>query len=101
MSRPLLVLGRKQPGTLALTDFNTIVSDLADFYGHVLPRNIGFKIRPSPRPALVVAEPTLLQQVVMNLVFNAHDATPNGGRLRLRLALRTSAPRPKSLSNRA
>lgn len=91
MTRQLLVFGRRQPGTPSLTDVNPIVADLADFYSRVLPANIQLEIVPSPRPALVVADPPLLQQVVMNLVLNARDAMPRG-RLRVQVELVRPSP---------
>lgn len=85
MTRQLLLFGRKQPGAPVLVELNPLVSDLGGFYRRVLPENISLSVEPSPHPAFVVADPTLLQQVVMNLVLNARDAMPQGGRLRIRI----------------
>jgi two-component system, cell cycle sensor histidine kinase and response regulator CckA len=92
MTRQLLLFGRKQPGAPVLIELNPLVADLGDFYRRVLPENIRLAIFPSQTPAFAVADPTLLQQVVMNLVLNARDAMPQGGQLRVRIEQVRVAP---------
>lgn len=46
-------------------------------------REISLELRPPPRPMLVLGDPVQLEQVVMNLVFNARDAAPPGSTVTL------------------
>jgi PAS domain S-box-containing protein len=85
LTRQLLLFGRQQPGSPVVVDLNHLLTHLEDFYRRVLPENITLSIHPPSQPAFVVADPTLLQQVLMNLVLNARDAMPDGGALRIGL----------------
>lgn len=86
LTRRLLALGRQRAGPPEVVDLNQIADDLRDFYRRVLPENIELRVVTQPQPALVIADPAGLQQVVMNLVVNARDAMPAGGRLEIRIA---------------
>jgi two-component system cell cycle sensor histidine kinase/response regulator CckA len=55
-----------------------------------LPENIAVKLTYEPADSYVAnADPTRIQQTIMNLVVNARDAMPEGGELRLDLDLCT------------
>ncbi|HUF35831.1 MAG TPA: ATP-binding protein [Gemmatimonadales bacterium] len=86
LTRQILAFSRGHAGEPEQVDLNRIVGDL----GRVLPRLIGTDVslvtmlEPALRP--VHADPGQLEQVVMNLVMNARDAMPEGGRLTIRTA---------------
>ncbi len=50
-----------------------------------LPENIRLELEYEPDGCVVNADPTRMQQVLMNLALNARDAMPEGGELRIRL----------------
>jgi len=57
-----------------------------------LPENIQIQLNYGPDEHIIHADPTRMQQVVMNLAVNARDAMPEGGRLHIDLARITSKP---------
>jgi CheY-like chemotaxis protein len=53
---------------------------------HHAGRDVDVLIAPSPGPKLVKADPGQIEQVIVNIVMNAADAMPNGGKLTLETA---------------
>jgi PAS domain S-box-containing protein len=60
-----------------------------------LPENIEISLVHLSGSYTVLADPTRMQQVIMNLVVNARDAMPKGGLLRLSLSRQSTPPRPE------
>jgi two-component system, cell cycle sensor histidine kinase and response regulator CckA len=81
LTRQLLAFSRKQVLTPKVLDLNSVVSE----HLKMLPRLIGEDIELAALPAeglgKVKADPGQIEQVVMNLVVNARDAMPGGGKL--------------------
>jgi two-component system cell cycle sensor histidine kinase/response regulator CckA len=51
-----------------------------------LPENIQMDLAFEPGDYVIQADPTRIQQVIVNLALNARDAMPNGGKLHISLA---------------
>lgn len=81
LTRQLLAFGRKQILQPIPLDLNGIVSDM----NKMLRRLIGEDINLSAKLAIdlkrIKADPGQIEQVLMNLVVNARDAMPTGGKL--------------------
>jgi two-component system, cell cycle sensor histidine kinase and response regulator CckA len=60
--------------------------EMADLLIRTLPENIRVELQADEDEYIVQADPSRMQQVVMNLAFNARDAMPDGGLLRFNLS---------------
>jgi PAS domain S-box-containing protein len=84
LTRQLLAFARKQPVVQRVVDLSVLVRDVELLLRRLVGPSIAIVIHGSGR-ALVSADPSLLEQVLVNLVVNARDAMPNGGRLEIRV----------------
>jgi PAS domain S-box-containing protein len=81
LTRQLLAFSRLQvlhPRVLAL---NEVVGNMIQMVSRVIGENIELVFLPGANLARVKADPSQIEQVVLNLVVNARDAMPDGGRL--------------------
>lgn len=67
-------------------DLVPLLVEEAKLLERTLPENIRVRISYGPDEYIINADPTRIQQVVMNLAVNARDAMPKGGELRIGLA---------------
>ncbi|MGD2178173.1 MAG: PAS domain S-box protein, partial [Anaerolineae bacterium] len=77
----------KQP-----VDLVEFVEEGADILRQTIPESIHFSLEMEPTAAVVEADPTRIQQVLMNLALNARDAMPEGGDLEIALSTVAIAP---------
>jgi signal transduction histidine kinase len=82
----LLAFSRKQVVEAKLVDLNEIVNDTTRMLQRVVGENIEIDLRLAQRLDRVKADPAQLSQVLTNLVVNARDAMPDGGRLSIETA---------------
>jgi PAS domain S-box-containing protein len=66
-------------------DLLPLVKEQVKLLERTLPENIRINLSYSPGTYTVDADPTRMQQMVMNLALNAKDAMPEGGQLRIEL----------------
>jgi signal transduction histidine kinase len=83
LTRKLLAFGRKQVLQARVLDLNTLITQMGEMLPPVLGDDISLKINLHPQLGHVKADSAQLEQVIMNLVFNARDAMPDGGELRI------------------
>jgi two-component system, cell cycle sensor histidine kinase and response regulator CckA len=73
-------------------DLLPFVKELVKLWERTFPEHIVISLAYDENKYVVDADPTRLQQAIMNLAVNARDAMPDGGRLRLALSRLTLAP---------
>jgi PAS domain S-box-containing protein len=88
LTRQLLAFGRRQalqPQVLAL---DGMISGLEGLIRRLLGADIRLELRLESAAGAVRIDPGQLEQVVVNLLLNARDSMPSGGRLRIETAER-------------
>jgi PAS domain S-box-containing protein len=88
LTRQLLAFGRKQIVNPRPLDLNRVVGGMTEMLGRLLGEDIALQLHFSSEPAVVEADPTMLEQILLNLSVNSRDAMPKGGRLAIRIATR-------------
>jgi signal transduction histidine kinase len=84
IARGLLDLSRDEEEPTAEVSLGDLVARIAAFVGaEFRASGITLEITPARRPALVVGNESRLEQLVLNLLLNALQATPSGGRVRV------------------
>jgi len=86
LTRQLLAFSRKQLLELKVIDVNAIVEDMERLLRPLIGEQIELTTSLTPNIGCTRADAGQLEQVIMNLVVNAKDAMPNGGRICIRTA---------------
>ena len=81
LTRQLLIFSRKQTVQTVVLDLNAVLNDLDKMLRRLINENIEMAMVPGEEIGRVKADSGHIGQVLMNLVVNARDAMPNGGRL--------------------
>ena len=79
--RQLLAFSRKQVLQPKTLDLNSIVGGLAQLLRRLMGEDIRMQVKLGADLGTIKADPSQLEQVLMNLVVNARDAMPHGGKL--------------------
>jgi len=81
LTRQLLAFARKQILEPRVLDLNAIILDLETLLSRLLEADIDLITLPAPDLGHVRVDPGQIEQVLINLVVNARDAMPDGGKL--------------------
>jgi len=81
LTRQLLTFSRKHVFSPLVVDLNLIVMETGRMLPRVIGEHIEIAIIPSVEQVPVLADPTQIQLILMNLAANARDAMPKGGKL--------------------
>jgi PAS domain S-box-containing protein len=86
LTRQLLVYSRMQIHLPAVLDLNKVVRNCEEALRRVVGDDIELITLLDPDLGNIEADPSLLEQVLLNLAVNARDAMPAGGRLTIETA---------------
>ena len=76
--RQILTFARGTDGRRVPTQPRQLLEELRKILNETLPKSIRLRMDDAPDARMVVADPTQLHQVLMNLCINARDAMPGG-----------------------
>lgn len=99
LTRQLHAFGRRDPGAPRVLDPNALVVHVDGMVRRLLPDTVTLEHDLAPGAGPVRADPGQLEQVLVNLVVNARDATPGGGRIVVRTR-NVAAPGPEAPADR-
>src|SRR5262249_51168175 len=81
LTRQLLAFSRRQVFHPQVMDLNAIVTETERLLGRLIDEHIEFYTALDPALGRVLVDPVQVEQVIINLVLNARDAMPDGGKL--------------------
>jgi two-component system cell cycle sensor histidine kinase/response regulator CckA len=81
LTRQLLIFSRKQTVQPTVLDLNEVVKDMDKMLRRLIDENIELTVVPGKEIGRTKADSGQVGQVIMNLVVNARDAMPNGGKI--------------------
>jgi PAS domain S-box-containing protein len=81
LTKQLLAFSRKQILNMQNVNVESTVTNMAKILSRMIGEDIEIEIKAHGKNRLIKADPIQIEQVIMNLVVNARDAMPAGGKL--------------------
>ncbi|HRX87179.1 MAG TPA: PAS domain S-box protein, partial [Phycisphaerae bacterium] len=79
LTRQLLAFGSRQAAQPRPLNLNDRVAGMQKMLRRLIPENIQLEYPESPDLPAIMADPSQIEQILVNLVVNARDAMPDGG----------------------
>jgi two-component system, cell cycle sensor histidine kinase and response regulator CckA len=84
LTSQLLAIGHRRPVQAVVIDPDAAVASMRPMLVRLLGDDVALDLVPGDPPGRILADPAELERAVLNMVINARDAMPDGGRLELR-----------------
>ncbi len=94
LTRQLLAFSRKAMIETRTLNLNDVVLQIEIMLRRLIATNIKIDISLAPEPCYIEADPTQIDQVILNLALNSRDAMLDGGKLSISTK-RVSIPQPE------
>src|SRR5207248_5616838 len=85
LTRQLLTFSRQKVKVTKELDPAEVLGTMLKLLRRILGEDITLETRFAPSLPVINADPGMIEQILMNLVINARDAMPDGGRLMVTL----------------
>lgn len=82
----MLEFSRGSSGRMVVLDVVEAVRETYKFITETAPKNIEIKLEAEPNLPQIKADPTQIQQIIVNLCLNAQDAMPSGGSVEINIS---------------
>jgi two-component system cell cycle sensor histidine kinase/response regulator CckA len=86
LTRQLLLFSRQQVANARVVDINGLLAEMDKMVRRIIGEDIELSSKPAADGSGVLVDPNHFEQVILNLVVNARDAMPTGGKLTLTTA---------------
>jgi two-component system, cell cycle sensor histidine kinase and response regulator CckA len=83
LTRQMLAFSRRSVLRPRIIDVNEVLERMIPMLSRLIREDIELSVRLVPEIGNIDADPSQVEQVILNLVVNAHDAMPVGGKLTL------------------
>jgi len=83
LTQQLLAFSRRQALQPKVVDVNALLADFAALMGRAAGEAVELEVAPSVEAACARLDPSQFEAAILNLVVNARDAMPSGGRIRV------------------
>jgi signal transduction histidine kinase len=84
LTRQLLTFSRKQIMQPKVLDINDLLHHLSKMLRRIIGEDITLHSQCAPKLPCIFADPTNMEQIILNLAVNARDAMPNGGQFTIK-----------------
>jgi signal transduction histidine kinase/DNA-binding response OmpR family regulator len=86
LTEQLLAFSRRQPSRTEIVVLNELVENVEKMLGRLIGADVNVALVLDPAEGTIRADAVQIEQAIMNLVLNARDAMPNGGKLTIETA---------------
>jgi PAS domain S-box-containing protein len=93
LTQQLLAFARQQPLKQEVYSLNEVIGSFEAVLRRAVRGSLAFDVQLAPSLPKVLVDAAQVEAAVLNLIVNSRDATPDGGKITVRTAVRTVAPR--------